>query len=225
MKKIKFPKYFIFIFWITFVNLLVLFIRNQILDFKIDDTLMLNLFHGFLPLVFAFLLKQFYDKLNSFFFWLFTLVWVLYYPNSPYMISGLKHIAATPKEFQNYDTLIIFSLAMLSLFYGLISLKIMYNLFRKRHGKKFANLIITITLLLSCLGFYMGHVLFLFSADFFKHPIKVIKLVWNGLFPIGDNLSTYAIMFLFGGVQLMLIIMFKDVNDIETDSIITKEEN
>ncbi|OQX98592.1 MAG: hypothetical protein B6I24_04900 [Bacteroidetes bacterium 4572_128] len=225
MKKIKFPKYFIFIFWITFVNLLVLFIRNQILDFKIDDTLMLNLFHGFLPLVFAFLLKQFYDKLNSFFFWLFTLVWVLYYPNSPYMISGLKHIAATPKEFQNYDTLIIFSLAMLSLFYGLISLKIMYNLFRKRHGKKFANLIITITLLLSCLGFYMGRVLFLFSADFFKHPIKVIKLVWNGLFPIGDNLSTYAIMFLFGGVQLMLIIMFKDVNDIETDSIITKEEN
>lgn len=225
MKRIILPNYLKVVFWLTVANLLVLFIRNQILDSRIHDTLLLNLFHGFLPLVFAFLLKQFYDKFNSFFFWLISLVWLLYYPNSPYMISGLKHIGQDAKDIQNYDTLIIFSLAMLSLFYGFLSLKIMYNLFKRRKGKIFANIAITVSLLLSCLGFYMGRVLFLFSADFFKHPLKVIKLVWEHLFPISDNLSTYALMFLFGGVQFMLLIIFKDVADMKTGQIITKEES
>lgn len=224
MKKLQIHGYWKVVFWLTLANLLVLFIRNQIIDTKIHDTLMLNLFHGFLPLVFAYVLYRFYAKINSFFFWLITLIWVLYYPNSPYMISGLKHIAADSSGIRNYDTLIIFSLAMLSMFYGFLSLKIMYVVFRKKYGSLFSNIAIAVTLLLSCLGFWMGRVLFLFSADFFKHPFKVVKEVWQGLFPISDNLSTYALMILFGGVQLMLLIMFKDVNDIQAGNIITKEK-
>jgi len=224
MRKIVVPNYLIVVFWMTVVNLLVLFIRNLIIKTPIHDTLLLNLFHGFLPLAFAFLLNHYYEKISGFFFWFITFIWILYYPNSPYMISGLKHISADPANIQNYDTLIVFSLAMLSLFYGFLSLKIMYNLFKRRRGLAFANIMITVTLLLSCLGFYMGRVLFLFSFDFFKHPFKVIDMVWQHLVPISNNLTTYALMFLFGAVQFMLIIMFKDVNDIETRLVITKEE-
>ncbi|TLX75348.1 DUF1361 domain-containing protein [Labilibacter sediminis] len=225
MKKLFIPKYLKVVLIMTVVNLLVLFIRNQIIDTPIHDTLLLNLFHGFVPLFIAYLMHVFYEKINTFFFWLISFVWVLYYPNSPYMISGLKHIGADAADIQNYDTLIIFSLAMLSLFYGFISLKLMYNLFIKRYGKKFANTVITITLLLSCLGFYMGRVLFLFSADFFKHPVKIVVETWNHLFPISSNLSSYALMFLFGGVQLMLLLMFKDINDVKVEKVITSNDS
>ena len=216
------PHYLKVVFWMTVAVLLIFFIRNMIFDTRIQDTIMLNIFHGAVPLVIALLLQRFYHKTPGILFWLISLVWVLYYPNSPYMISDLKHIAADPKAIQNYDTLIIFAFAMLSLFYGLLSLKIMYKLFERKRGEGFAKIAITITLLLSCLGFYMGRVLLLFSADFFKHPLKVLEEVWHSLWPIGDNLSTYALMILFGGVQLMLIIMMKDVNDIESGKMITK---
>lgn len=225
MKKLPIPNYLIMAFWLTIVNLLILFTRNQIITTPIDDTLLLNLFHGSLPLVIAFSLNKFYHKINNIVFWVLSFVWVLYYPNSPYMISGLKHISADALDIQNYDVLIIFSLAMLSMFYGFLSLKIMFQLFMKKKGPNFAVIAITISLLLSCLGFYMGRVLFLFSADFFKHPLKIVKQVWGDLFPIGDNLSAYALMFLFGITQFMLIIMFKDVNDVEARPTFTKRDS
>lgn len=216
MNKLSIPYYVKVVFWMSLSVLVVFFIRNKVIATPIHDTLLLNLFHGFLPLVFAFVLSHFYDKIPNFIFWLVSLVWVLYYPNSPYMISDFKHLAQDPAAYQNYDTLIIFAFAMLSLFYGLLSLKIMYALFTKKRNKRFANIAIISTLLLSCLGYYMGRVLFLFSADFFKNPLKVLKEVWEHLWPISQNLSTYSLMLLFGGVQLMLIIMMKDVNDIES---------
>ncbi len=203
----------------TVINLLVLFIRNLIIDTPIHDTLLLNLFHGFVPLALAYFMYVFFNKINTLIFWIISLVWVLYYPNSPYMISGLKHIGADVPEIQNYDTLIIFSLAMLSLFYGFISIKIMYQLFVKKYSKHIAKLFVGIALILSCLGFYMGRVLFLFSADFFKHPAKIITETWNHLFPIGENLTSYTLMFLFGGVQLMLLLMFKDINEVELEKV------
>lgn len=215
MSKSSFPHYLILSFWMTLAVLAVFFIRNMIIPERIHDTLLLNLFHGALPLVFAYLLQRFYAHIPAILFWLIALVWVLYYPNSPYMISDFKHLASDAKEIQDYDDLIIFAFAMLSLFYGLMSLKIMYKLFVRKQGVVFARIAIVITLLLSCLGYYMGRVLFLFSADFFKHPFNVIKQVWEHLWPISDNLTTYALMLLFGGVQLMVILMMKDVGDIE----------
>jgi uncharacterized membrane protein len=221
MKKIFFPNYLKVVAIMTIANILVLFFRKLIIDTPIHDTLLLNLFHGFVPLALAYFLQVFYDRINALVFWTISFVWLLYYPNSPYMISGLKHVSSNPINIQNYDTLIIFSLAILSLFYGFISLKIMHSLFIKRNGKKVANIAIAITLLLSCLGFYMGRVLLLFSDDFFKHPIKIIIETWNHLFPISTNLSTYVLMILFGGVQLMLLVMFRYIKHIQPNSIIT----
>lgn len=224
MKTPDFPPFLRVVALMTAAVLLTLWIRNLIVPERIQDTLLLNLFHGFVPLFIAWLLQHFYERLSGWLFWLITLVWVLYYPNSPYMISDLKHVGQSPEAVQNYDDLIVFAFAILSAFYGFLSLKIMYRLFRKRRGPRFANLAIWATLLLSCLGFYMGRVLLLFSADFFKHPLEVIKQVWAHLFPVGDNLSTYAIIILFGGVQWMLLIMMKDVNDIEPNRLVSRSE-
>jgi uncharacterized membrane protein len=131
------------------------------------------------------------------------------------MISDLIHVDMD-KQAILYDTLIIFSFAMLSLFYGFISLKLMYDIFKKMSGKRLANFAIIASLLLSSLGFYMGRVLRFNSWDALTHPLKVIKEVWAHLFPIGSNVETYVVILLFGGIQYMLILMMKDVNDIES---------
>lgn len=187
-------------------------------------------------IIIAFLLNHFYDKLNNFWFWAGTALWVLFYPNAPYMISDLIHNTSDPLDIKDaelikYDTLIIFSIAMLSVFYGFLSLKIMFNLFRKKYGNKFAHSAIFITILLSCLGFYMGRELisaikmgngYLYSWEIFLEPVQIIKIVWHALWPVGQHWPAYLMMALFGVIQYLLLIMFKDVSDIEP-VLVTKE--
>lgn len=234
MKSVKFPKYLLVVLAMTVVNLLILAIRNYIVGDSVFDFLKSNLFSGFVPLIVAVLLSVFYSKINNLVFILGSLLWLLFYPNSPYMISDLIHDSEDAKDaiipdLIVFDTLIIFSIAMLSVFYGFISLKIMFKLFLDRFGSKFAHTAITLSLLLSCLGFYMGRVIAssthagnLYSWDFFLHPGLVLKQVWDALFPVGEHLPAYYMMILFGIIQYMLLVMMKDVNDIEGSELITK---
>lgn len=234
----RLPDYIKVTIWLTVINLLILGIRNLIVGDAFFNFLKSNLFIGSFPvIVIAILLNHFYDKLNNFIFWIGTALWVLFYPNAPYMISDLIHNTSDPidkidTELIKFDTMIIFSIAMLSVFYGLLSLKIMFNLFRKKIGNKFAHTAIAITILLSCLGFYMGRELisaikvgngYLYSWEIFLEPMQILKIVWHALIPVGEHWSAYVMMALFGVIQYMLLIMFKDVGDIEPKAIVTKE--
>jgi uncharacterized membrane protein len=233
----KTPNYVYVVITLTLINLAILAIRNLIVGDSIFNFLKSNLFIGSFPaLLIAFLIDRYYEKLNSFFFWAATALWVLFYPNAPYMISDLIHNASDPKGLGNqelliFDTLIIFSIAMLSIFYGFLSLKIMFRLFKNRRGNRFAHSAIFITLALSCLGFYMGRELisaidlgngYLYSWEIFLEPVQIIKIVWKALWPIGEHWTAYAMMALFGIVQYMLLVMFKDINDIEDAGLVTK---
>ena len=240
MKKKNTPNYVNVVITLTLINLAILSIRNLIVGDSAFNFLKSNLFIGSFPaLLIAFLIERYYEKLKNFSFWAATALWVLFYPNAPYMISDLIHNTSDPKGLANpeliiFDTLIIFSIAMLSIFYGLLSLKIMFNLFHKKtRSKKFAHFAIFITLVLSCLGFYMGRELisaidlgngYLYSWEIFLEPVQIIKIVWNALWPIGEHWTAYAMMALFGAIQYMLLIMFKDVNDIEGAGLVTKHQ-
>jgi uncharacterized membrane protein len=234
MKSFRIPMYIKVAILLSVVNLLVLGIRNVIVGNDFFSFLESNLFIGSLPvIIIAILLFHFNDKLSPLIFWIGTFLWVLFYPNAPYMISDLIHDGQDPIDKLNpdmikYDTLIVFSLAMLSVFYGFLSLKLMYQLFKKRYGKKFAHIAINATLVLSCLGFYMGRELlsviklgngYLYSWEIFLEPVKIIKIVWSSLWPIQEHWPAYAMMTLFGLVQYMLLIMFNYVNNIESETL------
>lgn len=230
LKNLKLPKYVTTVVLLTAANLLILAFRNWYVGDTFYHFLKSNLFIGSFPtILIAFLMQRYYNKLNTFWFWFGSLVWLLFYPNAPYMISDLIHNGADPLNATHdqlivYDTFIIFSIAMLSLFYGFLSIKIMYSLFIKKYSMRFAKGFISITLILSCLGFYMGREMlsaihlgngYLYSWELFLEPVQIIKAVWNLLFPIGTHIDAYLMMALFGVVQYMLIVMFKDINDIE----------
>jgi len=238
MKSLSIPRYIKVLLVLTFLNFLILFIRNHLVGDKTFNSMISNLWSGIVPFLIAVTIKYAYPKLNTFFFILLSFLWLLFYPNSPYMISDLIHPAQEPNDAGNptliiYDTLIVFGLAMLSVFYGFVSLKIMYNLFRTKFGTRTARIIILVSLILSCVGFYMGRMLksqiqmgngYLYSSEIFTEPLFIIKTVWNNLMPIQDHLPAYYMMALFGFVQLQLLIMMKDVSDFQEDEIVTPEE-
>lgn len=238
MRKLKLPNYTKVLLFLTAANLVILFIRNYLVGDHYFNFLMSNLWSGIVPFVIAVLMQSFSHRFNNFFFILASLLWVLFYPNAPYMISDLIHSYQDPKDLTDpsliiFDTLIVFCLALLSVFYGFVSLKIMFNLFWTRFGKKFAHVAVFISLCLSCLGFYIGRELvseikigngFLYSSEFFLEPLYIIKTVWNALTPVKDHLSAYYMMALFGFVQYQLLIMMKDVSDFEGVGIVSKKQ-
>ena len=228
------PDYMKVVIGLTIINLIILGTRNLIVGNVFFDFLRSNLFIGSFPvIILAFVIDIFQKRLHPFWFWAITAVWVLFYPNAPYMISDLIHNSADPldpadKQLIIFDTLIIFSIAMLSVFYGFLSLKIMFRVFEERYSRKFANWAININLLLSSLGFYMGRELlsaiklgngYMYSWEIFLEPLKIIKTVWNALWPIGEHGAAYALIFLFWILQYLLLIIFKHVGDVKTSNL------
>ena len=130
MRKFKFPDYTKVIVFLTVMNLIIMTIRNWYVDNTVFNFLWRNLWSSFCPLLVAPLMVIFNAKINKFFFWIGCFVWLIFYPNAPYMISDLIHNSLDPSKIPNqiiYDTIIIFSIAMLSLFYGFISMKIIFS--------------------------------------------------------------------------------------------------
>jgi uncharacterized membrane protein len=227
---IKIPSYLRVAVILTLVNLAILVIRNIYMGEHVFYFLESNPFIGSFPtIIIAWLIDRYHEKMGKFLFWFAVTLWVLFYPNAPYMISDLIHNAESPsdpryKTLIVYDTLIIFSIAMLSVFIGFLSLKVIFRIFIGKYGKRFAKAFITFTLVLSCLGFYMGRELksgidvgnkYMYSWEIFLDPITIIKKTWHSLWPVQYNIPVYLMMMLFGVVQYMLLIMFKDVNDVE----------
>lgn len=236
---------------LTVVNLLIITVRNYIEDDKALNFLLFNLFSGFVPLLIAYLLLLFNQKISLIIFWLATLLWVLFYPNSPYMISDLIHESIDDpnrKGLYIYDTLIIFSIAMLSVFYGFMSIKIMYSLVEFRYNARLANVFITITILLSSVGFYLGRVVKgfvwnsdtslvshdastdtsgtvknLYTSDLFLHPIETFQKIWDSLFPISTHTDAYYMMALITIIQFSLLTMMRDVEDFQKSDILTRK--
>ncbi len=231
------PMYIKVLLGFTAANLAILAFRNHHVGDQMFDFLKSNLWSGVIPFLIALAMQVFYHRLNNFFFVCACLLWLLFYPNSPYMISDLIHPHEETRDAVNqqlivFDTLIVFSIAMLSVFYGFVSLKIIFNLIRTRFGNRTAHTAIVFSLILSCLGFYMGRELvsqikigngFLYSSEIFLEPVFIIKTVWNSLFPISERLPVYYMMALFGFIQYQLLVMMKDVSDIEEAQLITKE--
>lgn len=197
----------------TIINVLILFIRNYLTENTSYNFLLWNLFLGFVPFLFAYLLNLLNHKINKFFLWIGTGLWLLFYPNAPYMITDLIHIQAT-SPIVLYDAIIIFSLAMLSVFFGFYSIGLVYVIWEQKIGIIWTRIIIGASILLSSFGIYLGRILRLNSWDIFTKPIQTIELIFQHLFPVSANPTTYAIIIIFSWVQIMLIFLIIDMKSI-----------
>ncbi len=203
---------------ITGFCLATLAIRNKVENDTTYNFLLWNLFLAFVPLAVAWVAYFFMARLGKVMIFLLAASWLLFYPNAPYMISDMIHVNNT-SAMVLYDALILFMYAMLALFYGFCSLKIMHLIFRKKVGTKAAHWVVGGTFLLSAAGIYLGRILRLNSWDLFTHPLATMKIIFNHLFPVTKNPATYVVIFLFSIVQAMLWLMMKDLEDIETNGI------
>lgn len=212
--------YLVILALFTAFCLVCLVIRNAVEGNTVYNFLLWNLFLAFLPLLMAWILYFLAGKINKVLIIIASLAWLLFYPNAPYMISDLIHVNNT-NALVLYDTLIIFSFSMLALFYGFYSLKIIHFIYRQVTSKRVAHLVIVFSLLLSSAGIYLGRILRLNSWDLFTHPLQTMETIFGHLWPVGKNPTTYVIILLFSLIQFFLLILIKDMDEIEKESLIS----
>jgi uncharacterized membrane protein len=189
---------------VTLINLAMLFTRNMIEGNTHYNFLIWNLFLGFVPFLVAYILLIFNAKIKIFIFLILNGIWLLFYPNAPYMMTDLIHVQSQSSTVI-YDTLIIYSISTHSLFFGFYSLRWIVELWEQRYSRRIAILVLIISIVLSGLGNYLGRILRLNSWDIFTHPGKVFLDVWHHLWPISSNHVTYYILALFTIIQLLIL--------------------
>jgi uncharacterized membrane protein len=221
--KQKLPRnYLVVLILVTAFDVIALFVRNLYEQNNEYNFLLWNLFLAFVPLIIAWITYYMGNKGSILPVAILSFLWLLFYPNAPYMISDLIHVNDNSPVIL-YETLLLFSFAMLALFYGFYSLKIIHLVFKFRIGTLAANIVIWICIVLSSTGIYLGRVLRLNSWNFFTHPIQTMQTIFDHLFPIAKNPSTYLVIFLFSIIQFILLIMMKDFDEVEKDHLISNE--
>lgn len=177
-----------------------------------NDFLVWNLFLAFLPLAFALLLTAIRAG-SAILSAVLALLWLLFYPNAPYMITDLIHIdVKVPIDPSTGDVkgvlwvaVLIFSFAMQALLFGFYSIKLIRTVLLKRFSRGLTEITIGLSLTLSSFGIYLGRILRLNSWDALTHPLETLLLILEHLFPPTKNPETYLTIIVFTAVQYLLV--------------------
>jgi uncharacterized membrane protein len=141
-----------------------------------------NLFLAWIPLILALLL---YDRhvrraglaaLAS-----LGLLWLLFFPNAPYIVTDSEHLAGSTGEKFWYDGVLIGTAAATGLLLGFLSLYLLQAIVRRGVGARLAWFFAVAVLGLGSFGVYLGRVLRWNSWDVFLQPGPLASQFANAL--------------------------------------------
>lgn len=141
----------------------------------------LNVFLAWLPIVFA----ELFLKLRSNWRWLFIPLWLLFFPNVPYLMTDMFHLASLKVyqpggHFLNesnswWSYLLLLLPALIMVFLGMAQVFKLFSAIRLPLMKKIGSL--TVLSVLSSIAVYIGRFERIHSVELFIQPMKVLKLL------------------------------------------------
>ncbi len=99
-----------------------------------------------------------------------TAMWLLFFPNAPYILTDLFHLRPRAGIPLWYDLLLILTFAWNGLILAYVSLAEIQQIFSKLFNKTFSWLFVIASLCLSAFGIYLGRYLRWNSWDIIAHP-------------------------------------------------------
>lgn len=105
----------------------------------------------------------------------FAGLWLLFFPNAPYIITDLLHLKPKQNIPLWYDAFLIFIFAWNGLLFGLSSLYLMQQLMEQQFSKIHAWSFAVIALALCSIGIFIGRFLRWNSWDVLYDPLGIVK--------------------------------------------------
>ncbi|MBI4769061.1 MAG: DUF1361 domain-containing protein [Chloroflexi bacterium] len=135
-------------------------------------------------------------------------LWLLYFPNAPYLVTDLLHLRAWPPIPLWYDVGMLVSFAWAGCALAIVSLSIMQSLVRAYLGNFASWLFVLASAGLSGLGVYMGRFLRWNSWDLLTQPASVLADIGRRLIHPLRYPQTYAFTVMFSALLLVAFLTF-----------------
>ncbi|MBX7110043.1 MAG: DUF1361 domain-containing protein [Chitinophagales bacterium] len=160
--------------------------------------LLWNLFLAWLPVVFAFwAYRNYHSGYNTIGILAPALLWLLFFPNAPYLITDLIHMRSRAGIPTWYDAVLVFGYAFTGFMTGLVSLNLIHSILQQVLSSWLSWLMITLLMVMSSYGIYLGRVLRWNSWDRFLSPVPIINDVQDTLF----TPASFAMTMLFSALM------------------------
>ena len=177
-----------------------------------------NLFLAAIPLVFSGLaLKQ--KKLN-YKAVIFLLLWLLFVPNAPYLITDIFHFEERPPVPQWFDLMLVVSGAWNGILCFMISLLRVENFLNKTYRHNLVNKLMPLLIILCGYGVYMGRYLRYNSWDIVTEPGAIIKTSTHHIYHPFQNLNVWLFTFIF---SMFLGIMYFTIKKLPRILFVTRQ--
>lgn len=136
-----------------------------------------------------------------------TILWLLFFPNAPYMLTDLQDLARTATDAPLwYDVIIVVWCSWTAMLLGVVSLTLMQDIVQRRFGRFLGWAFVFIVSAASSFGIYIGRFVRLNSWDILQDPaetaVEILGLVIDPTRRLAAFIFLYTIFFLF--VYLLL---------------------
>ncbi|UPT65951.1 MAG: DUF1361 domain-containing protein [Sphingobacteriales bacterium JAD_PAG50586_3] len=151
------------------------FFRFYVTDTLIFSFLLWNLFLAAIPMGFAALFCAFNKDSNKLVMVTVLGMWLLFFPNTPYILTDLLHLYPRRGVPFWYDLVLIFTFAWNGVMLGYLSLLFIHNKIELFYGKVKAWFFSLSALSMGAFGIYLGRFDRWNSWDILQEPIPLIK--------------------------------------------------
>ncbi len=174
-----------------------------------------NLFLAFIPwLVTTITIVK--KKTTPLYALILILVWILFFPNSPYILTDLFHLRSRIGAPLWFDLIVILSYAWTGLIFGFVSLMDIESILRKKMSPYVVTALSSFFLFLSAFGVYLGRYLRWNSWDIALNPFGLFNDIIDRFANPLDHPRTWG-MTIFMGILLNMmyfsIMLLKDMNE------------
>lgn len=136
------------------------------------------------------------------------LLWLVFFPNAPYIITDFLHLEKRPAIPLWYDILLLVTFAWTGIFLAIASLRNMQELVTHYFGRLLSWLFVGFALGLSGLGIYLGRFERWNSWDVLLEPRKILGDITQPLENPTGNLSFFGFTLLITAFLLVVYLMF-----------------
>jgi uncharacterized membrane protein len=156
-------------------------LRNYSFDFWYLPT---NLALGLIPLLLAVWLRYVLKthKWNSWLPLVLTFLWILFLPNSFYIVSDFIHLAETPRVDITQDIVMLAQFSFTGMAFGFIGMFMVHREFIKRAGERWAGVVAALLLFLCSFAIYLGRDLRWNSWDIVTQPVALLADISRHIF-------------------------------------------
>jgi len=201
-----------FLFLCGSFSLLLLMIRIKITEDFFFLFLVWNLFLAAIPFIISLTVTSNKSlQTNKLFLFVFFIIWLLFLPNSFYVITDLVHLRHSSLNLVWFDSIMLFSFITTSLTAGYYSVFEFRKVFLKFFSPKKTNFLIIIIFFLCGFGIYLGRFLRWNSWDIINNPKTLFTdIVIRVLNPI-QYAETWFITFGFGTFITLYYLLFTNL--------------